>query len=162
MDKILEVLNWFAEQVIYRYKDKLESVRASGLLIDSMTSEVTRQGTNYEVTLNLQEYWYYIENGRLPGTWPNIDAIREWIEVKPIIPQPFQLPNGNTVIPTEQQLTYLISRSIYENGIEAKPFLAESIEEVSGEFIRRLTQAFGEYVATSIREEFSDFPNIIN
>jgi hypothetical protein len=52
-----------------------------------------------------------------------VDAIKQWIQVKPIIPD---ARTGK--IPTIDELTFLVSRSIARNGIPAKNYLGSTIE----------------------------------
>jgi hypothetical protein len=62
----------------------------------------------------------------LPGTFPNIDAIKKWIQVKPVIPT----VQSNGKIPTLSQLTYLISRKIARDGIEPRYYLNNTLDEI--------------------------------
>lgn len=153
MDEVLEVLDWFGQQLLALYKEKMTGSEASGLLVGTADYEVIVDGTKYQVGLNLQDYAKYIESGRQPGTWPNIDAIRNWISIKPIIPQPFQLPNGKISITSNDQLTFLISRAIFEDGIEPKPYIQESINELMPELLKRLTVALGDLARINIINE---------
>lgn len=62
----------------------------------------------------------------MPGRFPNIDAIKKWIQVKPVIPT----VQSNGKIPTLNQLTYLISRKIARDGIEPKYYLNNTLDEI--------------------------------
>lgn len=134
--------NWAAD-LVERYNDKLERARCSGELIDSISFDVKIKDSNFEVSLNLLDYWYYIENGRQPGTFPPVDAMINFVRQKPIIPTPYTLPSGRQVIPTENQLAFLIGRKIKEEGIEGKQYLESSIQEISQLLVEDLAKAFG-------------------
>ena len=92
----------------YRNYMKLGGKDASGTLSQSARAEVRVNGSRYEVVMHLEEYWKFIEAGRRPGKFPPPDKIRQWLEVKPVIPRPMK--NGK--LPTIKQLTYLIGRKI--------------------------------------------------
>lgn len=59
------------------------------------------------VNLLVNDYIKYIESGRRPGTYPPPNVIAEWCQRR-------GLPSDNSTV-------YLICRSIYENGIPARP-----------------------------------------
>ena len=48
---------------------------------------------NYWIALILQDYWKFVEKGRLPGSFPNIGQLQQWIQIKQILPRP--MANGN-------------------------------------------------------------------
>lgn len=55
-----------------------------------------------------------------------MDAIKKWIKQKPVVPT--VMKNGK--LPTIDQLTYLIGRSIKENGTPAHHYLQEILEKI--------------------------------
>lgn len=123
----LTSLNPIINDFISTYKSTLENKgkRASGALIDTIKHKIKVQGKWIEISLNLQDYWYYVENGRKPGKFPPPDAIKRWIQIKPILPR----PNSNGKIPTENQLAFLIGRKIYREGIKPTHALRDTIRE---------------------------------
>ena len=128
-DILLHILQQYGNQIIDSYRRKLYEggSNATGLLGNSLTTQVNAEDGIYEVTLQIQDYWKYLEYGRLPGTFPNIDAIRKWIQVKPVIPT----VQSNGKIPTLEQLTFLISRKIARDGIEPRYYLNNTLDELS-------------------------------
>ena len=127
-DLLIHILQQFGNLIIDSYRRKLfeGNANATGLLGNSLSTTVNAEDGIYEVVLNIQDYWKYLEYGRKPGTFPNIDAIRKWIQVKPVLPT----PDRNGKVPTINQLTYLISRKIEEKGIEPKYYLNNTLEEI--------------------------------
>lgn len=81
-------------------------------------------GSLFEVYFVLEDYWKFLERGRKPGKFPPIDAIEEWIRVKPVIPSAY---SGR--VPTTKQLAFLISRSIARNGTEPTQLLKSTLSE---------------------------------
>ena len=94
------------------------------------------------MTINLEDYYKYIELGRKAGAkFPPLSAIEKWINYRKIVPRPITLKSGKTSIPTVKQLSFLIARSISEHGIKARPYMKETIEQAQKMFINRLTIA---------------------
>lgn len=127
-ENIKRVLNEYGKLLVETYRDKLtdKDVNASNALFNSVKYIVETDAVTFEVKLSLEEHWKYVEKGRKAGKFPPINKIEKWIEIKPVIPRP--MANGK--LPTTQQLAYLISRKIYLYGIEPRPLLEQSIDEV--------------------------------
>lgn len=128
MDSILtKILENCGEQIIDIYRRKLYEggSNASGQLGNNLRAIVSVNEGVYILELALSSYWKYVEYGRQPGKCPPLDAIKQWIQIKPVIPD---ARTGK--IPTINQLTYLISRSIARNGIPAKNYLGSTIEMI--------------------------------
>lgn len=149
-DRITGILQKYAQIIYNSYKDKISGYG----LANTITYNVIENDSTYEVVLNLEEYWKYIENGRKPGTFPNVDAITKWIRRKNIIPREYRLQNGRTVLPTEKQLSFLIGRSIKEKGIEPRPYLQESVDSIVNDMVAELETVISEYILTTIFRAF--------
>lgn len=91
-------------------------------LLNSIRTQVVVRDTAYEVTMTLEHYWKYVEEGvkgdrnstspyNNPG-WKAYPHIARWIEFKPILPR----PGANGRIPTPKSLAYLLTRSIVKHG----------------------------------------------
>lgn len=140
----IRVLNEYLDFFINNYKGKLASEGwQSGKLYNSVRKvSVRNSGGDFSLTLSLEDYWKYIENGRRAGAkMPPITAIKNWIERKNIQPKPMTLKNGKTVVPNINSLSFLIARSISKNGIKAKPFFKQSIDETYDLFIEKIKEA---------------------
>lgn len=124
----------------YRNYMKLGGKDASGVLSQSAKAEVRVNGSSFEVVMHLEEYWKYVESGRKPGKFPPPDKIRQWIEVKPVIPRPMK--NGK--LPTIKQLTYLIGRKIATKGIAPTPVLELTVKELNEQFMGQIHDAIRE------------------
>lgn len=161
----IAVLNEFADTLINEYKGKLASEGwQSGKLYNSIKKvSVKNSKGNFILTLNLEEYWKYIEEGRKAGKQPNrkkmppIKEIRKWIDKKNIIPRPITLKNGKKVLPNINSLAFLISRSILKNGfktaIPPKPFFKTSLQTAKEMFIDKIKEAL---VKDLINNGFND------
>lgn len=137
-------LNSFAEKVIREYRDLLvmEKINASRRLSDSLQYRIEKDRQGFEVSLELSPWWKYVEEG-VNGTDRNngspysfsknkvmipVKAVREWIRVKPIIPQ-----KRNGKLPTPQSLAYIMARSIHEKGYEGKHPLSRTLKDLNDE-----------------------------
>jgi len=79
------------------------------------------------------DYWYWVDQGRRPSTqYPNITAIRNWVETKPAL---------NYIGLSVDQRTFLAARSIKEYGYYGINFIDSAVREVQGQ----LEDRFGEY-----------------
>lgn len=127
-ENLRQVLEDFGQLLVEEYKESLilNNKLASEDLYNSVNYQIKTSSGEFQVNLELNHYWKYIENGRKAGKFPPINKIAEWIRVKPVIPRP--MSNGK--LPTEQQLAFLISRKIANEGIKPQPLLQESIDNV--------------------------------
>lgn len=76
---LLDILEQFGNQIINSYRRQLNQAgaNASGLLGNSLSTQISTEDGIYEVSLLMQDYWKYVEYGRLPGTFPNVDALKK-------------------------------------------------------------------------------------
>lgn len=146
---IERVLKEYADSVgdTYRSYMQLGGKDASGKLSQSAKAEVRHGGNRYEVVMHLEEYWKYVEYGRKPGKFPPPDKIREWVEIKPVIPRPMK--NGK--LPTVEQLSYLIGRKIAIKGIPPSPVLATTTRTLNEEFFDKIYEAIRLDVSNAVK-----------
>ena len=139
LSEFLATLNEYAERAEELYKRKLtdKGINASYKLLNSVETVVRRNDDEFIVTINLEPYWYYVENGRKAGRFPPIDKILEWIRIKPITPY----SDSRGRLPTEEQLAFLISRKIAEQGTEGRNVLYETVDELNRYYLPKLQQA---------------------
>lgn len=97
---------------------------ASGELSKSIKGIVKQDGKWVIISIQMEDYWKYVENGTKPH-FPPIDAIKKWITIKPVLPRP--LKNGK--LPTTNQLAYLIGRKIAQKGTLPKPFFNPTLND---------------------------------
>lgn len=128
-----QALGQYAQAIADQYKTNLENSgrRATGQLISSVNTRVLVNGQIFEIELQLEDYYKYVEEGRGAGGFPPVNKILEWIKAKPILPY----PDMNGKLPTENQLAYLIGRKIANEGFEGTHDLENTMEEVDYESI---------------------------
>lgn len=136
---LADALREYGEAVLARYREKLIGngrPTQENTLVDTAECILEVNGTSYEVSLSLQDYWKYVENGTKPHT-PPFSAIRHWVEVKPLLPRP--MANGK--LPTPNQLAWMVVNKISREGTRGTFDLAESVEELNEEFVSRIMDA---------------------
>ena len=159
LPKLYQVLEEYAAAVMNTYKQNLTTDKniSSGALLQSLTWQIDSNDKGYIVSLNLAEYWKYQEYG-VQGMdsklnqnhtsvhsyarnrkYPPISAIRNWIQVKPIIPRAYK---GK--LPTINQLAFLISRSIGNKGLKAHNNLGNAVDQVNATYKAKIIQAFNQ------------------
>lgn len=113
-----------ADKIAQAYKTSLITAGkvATGQLTN-FTYGVEQDGKMFSIVFNLQDYWKYVENGRLAGKQPPINAIAKWITVKPIIPRAVR-----NKVPSVKQLAFLIARSIGKHGIKPTKALQRTLD----------------------------------
>lgn len=148
--RLTEVLNEFADAFIQNARNNLDANQsnASYNLYNSFEKVIEVGEDYFKVSISLADYWQYLEKGRGPGKFPPVDKIKEWIEVKPVNPTP--LSNGKT--PSVEQLSFLISRKIANEGTEGKPFFEPAKEQTIREFEDKINEAIDEDVSNFILE----------
>jgi hypothetical protein len=128
MEKLeLTTIQDITNDFVVELKNKLKAndSYASGDLVNSIRGIVKQNGKYVVISIQLEDYWQYVENGRKAGKYPPINAIKNWISVKPVLPRP--LKSGK--LPTANQLAFLIARKISKVGIKPKPFLKPTITD---------------------------------
>lgn len=139
----MKALNDFGKFIITNYKSQLEAEQMNnGKLYKTISYSVSTGKGGWVISVSLENYWKYIENGRRAGAkMPPVSAIENWIKVKQIIPHSMTLKSGKTVIPTIPQLSFLIARSIGRRGIAPKPLFKKSFEAAKQQFIQVIEDA---------------------
>lgn len=133
-----KVLQDFGKSFVEYYQSLLleEDKVASGDLFNSVKYIIDLNDNSIEVSISLLDYWKYIEHGSPIGTEVSLDKIENWIRVKKIKPYPY---NGK--LPTIKQLAELISRKIYEKGIEPNPLFKKTTDNMVELFKNELENA---------------------
>lgn len=144
---VVQFLNDFGKELADKNKRNLvnDDAVASGKLLNSIRYIFNKNNTSFEISMEMAEYWKYVENGRKSGKFPPISAIMEWVKVKRVIPRPY---NGK--LPTENQLAFLIARSISKKGIRPRPIFNDSLDDVMNDFENGLEDAFTKDIENEI------------
>lgn len=156
MDKEIEqILYQVAMDVAMDYQAELNALNVSATgNLQNVDFEVEISGGTYRIALILEDYWKFVEKGRLPGSFPNIGQLQQWIKVRQILPRP--MANGK--LPTEKQLVYMIGKSIKEKGIPAKPALANALQK-NNNMLTKVKEAVGKSLDKEIKQMLKELNN---
>lgn len=161
---LAKVLDNFGKELVEVYINNLDqrSIHATHKLAESVRYEIVAGERSMAVDISLAEYWKYIEYGRKAGKFPPLQSIEEWIKVKGIqrmtrtqasvkrwTQHRGRIRRNDGRIPSIKSLAYLIGRKIAEEGIQPRPVLATSIDEV----YKRFAEAIDEAVTADIKAE---------
>lgn len=153
---------------VYKEQIALGGHNASRHLADTVGSNVVVDGKAYEVRLQLEYYWKFLEYGskgtessypgaKYPAHFPPPSEILKWIQIKPVIPKPMPLPNGKFRIPSLESLSWIISKNILKHGTEPFPAVEATKEELMQIYEQRLSEALGmdvsDYLARILKEK---------
>lgn len=145
-DAIKEALGNIMEEFLYDYmRNSVDGGHtATGNLALSGKYNITVMGNVYHISFSFADYFNWAENGRKPGKMPPIEKIKEWISVKPVLPQPMK--NGK--LPTENQLAYLIARKIGLKGTSGSHVYEQTLNQfnLTGKLYNALADKFLELV----------------
>ena len=167
-----EVLESFAAY----FKNKLQEnmmrngSNASGTLVNSFRTEVKSGDDSYEVGINLEDYWYYVNNGRGPtksgGNGGLYEKIKEWIKVKRIVPHVGTIKTGKQAgkqyLPTVEQLAYLITRKIHREGYQGTHFFDDAKKDAIEYFQLSIDLAIQEDVETWVFSQVDSLKSIFS
>ena len=150
-----ETLNNFADYFIQEAKNNLSdnNSNASFNLYNSFEKIIEIGDDFFSVKIKLEDYWYYVENGRKAGKFPPLPKIQNWVQIKAI--QPYPDANGRT--PSVEQLTFLIGRKIAQEGTEPHPFFEPAKQEAISRFEQSIDLAIGEDIDTYILSQVDEY-----
>lgn len=141
---LIKILNTIGTEIRDKYKEKIKTgAYATGKLYNSVQYKVSITDSSVKLSLNLEDYWINVENGRVAGKkMPPISVIRKWMLSKSI--------------PDKNGLAYLISRKISKKGIKAKPYLRQTKNEVIPNYMDDITKAINKDLKESIKINKND------
>lgn len=152
----IDVLEDYKKEFESLYKSKLEEHRASGRLIKSVKTKYEVNGSVYEVSVDLENWWYWLEHGRKPtskGKHCPIEPIISWIRAKGIVPREI---NGK--LPTETQLAYAIRHKIDNEGYTGGQYMQQTLDEINGKYTKLLQEALTKCVDSYVIKQFNILP----
>ena len=165
----IDVLEEYKKEFETLYKSKLEERRATGRLIKSVKTKYEVNGSVYEVSVDLENWWYWAEHGRKPtskGKHCPIEPIITWIRAKGIVPR-----ESNSKLPMETQLkqfAYAIRAKmdtavkkdgqVVEKVFEGGQYMQKTLDEINGKYTKLLQEALNKCVGSYIINKFNILP----
>lgn len=143
----------FGQKIVDNYRAELEACNyQDGQLYKTLKYSVKMDNSSWIISISLEDYWKYIENGRRAGAkMPPLSVIENWINVRQIIPHSMTLKSGKQVIPTIPQLSFLIARKIARDGIPARPLFKNSFEAAKKQFLEVIKEAVKQDIEEGLR-----------
>jgi len=113
-ENLKKSLGLFGKEYIRTIAKKLQQAdkRASGSLINSLSSDAVYVADELELHLSAEKYIDYVNKGRRPGSWPNISAILRWTALKGI----------------PESAVFPIAHSIYKFGIKPTNIIDDTFD----------------------------------
>ena len=140
-EKTYEVLKEYAIELRNTLQDSYitDDRIATGDLLNSVEYIIEKDDRQIEVSLQLKEWWKYVEEDTKPH-FPPPDAMLNYIKAKPVLPK--QDKNGK--LPTPNQLAYLIGRKISEVGTTGTHNVRDTVRLMNERYEEKIGQAISE------------------
>ena len=140
-EKTYEVLKEYAIELRNTLQDSYitDDRIATGDLLNSVEYIIEKDDRQIEVSLQLKEWWKYVEEDTKPH-FPPPDAMLNYIKAKPILPK----PDSNGKLPTPNQLAYLIGRKISEVGTTGTHNVRDTVRLMNERYEEKIGQAISE------------------
>jgi hypothetical protein len=149
----------------YRLKRKVgrnyTNAVASGTLEKSLKYRLQIKGQSINISIyakgKASNYFLARENGRKPGKQPPIDAILDWLRIKPIKLRDKQ--SGKFQKPTEalkRQVAFLIARKIGKEGIKGWHAFDYAMENIWDEYEAKVVAAYGKDFTATLENQLKE------
>lgn len=144
------IQNW-GNELIAQMRNNLTKNKsnASSNLLQSMIGKVTTPPTGYDLTVSMEDYYINVEDGQKPGTKVAQKNIYEWIQNKSDIQNRIISKSPDKIAAT-RSLAYVITRKIFREGTQAKPFIRPALKQVTTEV---LSKRISKYIVESLTGE---------
>ena len=145
--KTNKVIDDFSDKLTSEVKKNLSDSKSSGRLQSSLKITDKESSDDFSIIIEMEEYGTYVDEGRKPGKGVPVDNLKKWIVQKGITFNS-QTKSKQTTEQKINSLAFLINRKIKKEGIEAKNFLSDALDE--------LTPKFADDVANSFADDLID------
>jgi len=147
-DGIIRIIQNWGNEFIAQMQNRLRSnkTNSSSSLSQSVEPNIKSREGGYNLTILMNDYWLYVENGRKAGKMPPIKNIYEWIQNK--APLQAKIADSPNKIAATKSLAYVIARKISKKGTKAQPFISPSLNQVT---TQELGRRIGQYIADSLK-----------
>ena len=125
------VQNWGNELIKQLQNNLLKNkTNASNSLSQSIDPKITQPQGGYNLSIMMEDYWFYVENGRKAGKMPPVQNIFEWIRNKRTI-QVETISKSPDRIAATRSLAYVIAKKIGKEGTKPQPFAVPALRQVT-------------------------------
>jgi len=102
---------------------KREDKVSTGRLIDSIDFTIGGEEGKHFINLIMEDYWYYVDQGRHPGKGVPKQSLLEWMRIKGI----------------PESAYYAINYTIKRDGIQGIYFMQRAIDEIERDLEQQAT-----------------------
>lgn len=159
-----------ADKIIDRYVARLKELDAQGTgnLINSIRANVDLRDQIVYLTMDVLDYWYFIENGRGPSHangWANpIEDLSTWISSK--IQRGKFMPKPGHPLPTTQkeirQVSWAVYKKITKKGYERlgeKAMPLQRTLDSSMDLLQEFAGVVADQIGKEVEAEFATLNN---
>lgn len=126
---VSSILKDYGLKIINALKKNLEQHTASHVLQQSIDFSVAIFGNVYTMSIQMEDYWRYVEYGRRAGKFPPPESIFKWTTAKGFsineTARSFGIKGKINRESVRRQLAFLIGRKIAKFGIPATHFASK-------------------------------------
>lgn len=140
------IQNWGNQRIKALQNNLLKNnSTASKRLYEDISGDVSTTPQGYNLSIKMQDYYFWVENGRKPtqggGNGELYKNIYEWITNKADL-QSKVISKSKDKIAATKSLAYVITRKIHEKGTKAKPFIAPAQKQVPTDILAKRISEF--------------------
>jgi hypothetical protein len=140
------IQNWSNQRIKALQNNLLKNnSTASKRLYEDISGDVTTTPSGYNLSIKMQDYYFWVENGRKPtqggGDGELYKSIYEWITFKRDL-QANVISKSKNRIAATKSLAYVITRKIHEKGTKARPFIAPAQKDVPTDVLAKRISEF--------------------
>ena len=157
LKQLQEQLNYFAGATVKRARFYL-NVRKKNSTKDLFNSLGWEINTNTKGKLRLRftgmPYAGVVDKGRRAGKMPPVQAIRKWINQKPV---KLRNKQGQFIPKTDANIdraAYAMALKIKRKGIKGSNFFSDAFEDEFGKFPKELTRNYSKQVGAIYKDTF--------
>ena len=157
LKQLQEHLNYFAGATVKRARFYL-NVRKKNSTKDLFNSLGWEINANTKGKLRLRftgmPYAGVVDKGRRAGKMPPVQAIRKWINQKPV---KLRNKQGQFIPKTDANIdraAYAMALKIKRKGIKGSNFFSDAFEDEFGKFPKELTRNYSKQVGTIYKDTF--------
>jgi len=152
-EDILDIIADWGNKLLKEMRNNLIKNKsfASSKLYQSLNAIPKQEGRRYNIKVEMEDYWKYVEYGRGPtrnyGTKDSnlVDSIFDWIGKKRDVLA--KVKNAKNKLSAKRSLAFVIARKIHREGIKPKPFAEPALQKVT---VESLIKKIEKYVTVSL------------
>lgn len=146
-DGLLRIVQNWGNELSENIRNTLRKnkTNASSVLSQSIGSIAKPKKDGFRLTVEMEDYYKYVEEGRRAGKRPPIQNIYEWIQNKKSVQT--LISKSTDRRKATRSLAYVIARKIAKHGTKAQPFIRQNVNEKS---LKVLSDRIGEYIGKQL------------